>query len=97
MLEKSDIQKGKVTWLLASAVQKASVGQKEIIHNHYGKADADSEKIIKNIYRELKIDEDYAKYKEEKSETIQSKLKSLEGEVPADVYFALFGKVSKTK
>ena len=97
VLEKSDIQKGKITWLLAKAVQKATAGQKNIIQNHYGKANADSEKMIKNLYGELKIDEDYVKYKEEKSETIESKLKSLENQVPTDVYYALFGKVIKTK
>jgi len=60
----TDIQDGKCSWVFAHAFNAASSEQKGILKKHYGncKAGSDEEQIVKKVYRDLKMEEQYKKY-----------------------------------
>ncbi len=60
----TDIQDNKCSWLVNKALQNASPKQRKILDENYGKKDKDSEKLIKELYKDLKIEQEYHNYEE---------------------------------
>ncbi|KAF5308201.1 hypothetical protein FQR65_LT06381 [Abscondita terminalis] len=51
----TDIQEGKCTWLIVTALDKATPTQKQILEENYGKKDSESVRKVLELYKELKI------------------------------------------
>ena len=62
----TDIQEGKCTWLIVTAVNIANEEQMEVLRNNYGRNDLPCIKNVKNIFEELNLKEIY--HKEEKNQ-----------------------------
>jgi len=62
----TDIQDNKCSWLINQALRKASPEQRKILEENYGRKDATSEQKVKQVYGELKLDEEYRQLEEEK-------------------------------
>ncbi len=60
---------------------------------HYGKDEPSSVKAIKNLYRELNIEEIYAEQERESFERISKLIKNSTSEVPSVVYEHILNKV----
>ncbi|XP_071054249.1 farnesyl pyrophosphate synthase-like [Onthophagus taurus] len=61
----NDIEEGKCSWLIVTALENATPEQRKLIENHYGRKDAKSVKIIKDLFQELKIPKLYSLCEEE--------------------------------
>ncbi|XP_071054018.1 farnesyl pyrophosphate synthase-like [Onthophagus taurus] len=57
----NDIQEGKCSWLIVTALEKANLQQKKLLENHYGRKEPKSVQIVKDLYKEINIPKEYAK------------------------------------
>ncbi|XP_022904630.2 uncharacterized protein [Onthophagus taurus] len=57
----NDIQEGKCSWLIVTALEKANLQQKKLLENHYGRKEPESVQIVKDLYEEINIPKEYAK------------------------------------
>ncbi|CAG9865511.1 unnamed protein product [Phyllotreta striolata] len=55
-----DILWGRNCWLVATALKLANPAQKKIIEEHYGNGKMESAMLVKEVYRELKLDQVHA-------------------------------------
>ena len=62
----TDIQDNKCSWLVNQALRKASPEQRKILDENYCRKDAKCEQKVKQVYNELKLDEEYRQLEEEK-------------------------------
>ncbi|KAK4885117.1 hypothetical protein RN001_001388 [Aquatica leii] len=75
--EGTDIQEGKCTWLIITALEKASPTQRERLEQHYGKTDRESVCNVLDVYRELNIPELYYNYKNNIDRIISSHINKI--------------------
>ena len=57
----TDIQQGKCSWLIVTALQKANERQLETLNDNFGKNEPKCIDRVKNIYEELKLKDIYHK------------------------------------
>ena len=55
----TNISEGKLTWLIAKALEKASPEQKKTLEDNYGKKDDKCIEAVKKIYNELNLKNDF--------------------------------------
>jgi farnesyl diphosphate synthase len=60
----TDIQDNKCSWVVNKALQKATPDQRKVLDDNYGRKNAESEKRVKDLFAELKIDQDYYAYED---------------------------------
>lgn len=92
----TDIEDNKCSWLVVQALKVASDDQKKIIEANYGKSDKNCVQAIKDVYRELHIEEMFKKY-EADSHTML--MEEIEGQqlLPKDVFLPLLNRIYKRK
>uniref|UniRef100_A0A6P7GKG3 Farnesyl pyrophosphate synthase-like n=1 Tax=Diabrotica virgifera virgifera TaxID=50390 RepID=A0A6P7GKG3_DIAVI len=61
----TDISEGRPSWLAFQAYQRSSPAQKRMLREHYGKINEDSTRKCYELFRELKLDEVFAEYRED--------------------------------
>ena len=60
----TDIVDNKCSWLINVALDKASPEQRAVLDANYGRKDAEAELRVKEIFKELELDEAYYQYEE---------------------------------
>ncbi len=60
----TDIQDNKCSWLVNTALTIATPEQRAILDSNYGKKDKKSEQIIKDLFKELNLHQNYLDYEE---------------------------------
>ncbi|KAK5647749.1 hypothetical protein RI129_002641 [Pyrocoelia pectoralis] len=70
----TDIQEGKCTWLIMTALHKANTAQRQILAENYGKCDTRNVSIVRNLFKELKIPETYFSLENNISNVIQERI-----------------------
>ena len=73
----TDIQEGKCSWLVVTALQHANSMQKEILARNYGIKDLEAVEKVKAVYQDLKIAEIYRSFEEESYEDLQDKISKI--------------------
>ncbi|KAI9779567.1 MAG: Farnesyl pyrophosphate synthetase [Candelina submexicana] len=74
----TDIQDNKCSWLINQALQHASPSQRSVLEANYGQKDSSKEKEVKKIYEELKLDEKYRAFEEEKVGEIRKMIEEVD-------------------
>ena len=67
----TDIQDNKCSWLINQALASASPEQRKVLDENYGRKDQEMEARVKEVYRELKLDEAYEVYEENRVREIR--------------------------
>ncbi|KAF2094352.1 ERG20 farnesyl diphosphate synthase [Rhizodiscina lignyota] len=62
----TDIQDNKCSWLINQALQRASLEQRKVLEENYGRKDSECEKKVKVVFDELDLKAVYQKYEEER-------------------------------
>ena len=62
----TDIQDNKCSWLVNQALQRASPEQRQVLDDNYGRKDKECESKVKAVFADMKLDELYRAYEEEK-------------------------------
>lgn len=60
----TDIEDSKCSWLVVTALQRATPEQRAVIEAHYGKSDAASVATIKQLYKDMKLQEAFEEYED---------------------------------
>lgn len=62
----TDIQDNKCSWLVNQALKRCTDAQRKVLEENYGRKDKDMEAKVKAVYAELKLDEVYHAFEEER-------------------------------
>ena len=96
--KEGDIAKGRVTWLIVLARQRASQAQMEELEKCYGRPEEESFQRVKQIYYELKINKNVPMYIEEKigdiERAIQQMAKVDKQGLSQSLFFKILGEVT---
>ncbi|KAI9880857.1 MAG: Farnesyl pyrophosphate synthetase [Pleopsidium flavum] len=93
----TDIQDNKCSWLINQALRRASSSQRKVLEENYGQKTSAKEAEVKKVFAELKLDEVYRQYEEEKVGEIRkliSQVDESEG-LKKDVFDGFLGKIYK--
>ena len=96
--KEGDIAKGRVTWLIVLARQRASQAQLQELIDCYGRQEEECVQRVKQIYYELKINKNIPMYIEEKigdiERAIQQMAKVDKQGLSQSLFFKILGEVS---
>ena len=68
----TDIQDGKCSWPVTQALNLVTPQQRQLLEQHYGKNNAESVMMVKNLYNELGIHKIYADFEDNLYQQIKS-------------------------
>jgi len=92
----NDIQSNKCTWLIVQALVKCTPKQRNTLEEHYGVSNAESVKMVKQIYLDLKLPEAFSNYERENYSQIEILLDKIRM-VPREIFYAQLKKLYKRK
>ncbi|KAF0707437.1 hypothetical protein AaE_013601 [Aphanomyces astaci] len=90
----TDIQDNKCSWLVVQALARASDAQRATLKEHYGKNDASSIQLVKDLYVALDLEGVYRAYENDSYDTL-CKLIGGVTNMPTTVYHMLLSKIYK--
>jgi len=93
----TDIEDGKCSWLVVTALSICSPVQRQLIQNHYGLKDESSVQLIKTLYKELGIPQLYADHEESSYKELTKLVKNIENDLPSVVFQGFMDKIYKRK
>ena len=91
----TDIEDAKCSWLVCKALELVDEEQKQILVNHYGKHEEEGVQKVKELYRELKLEELYQEYEEEQKKACDELIAGIEPENFRELFTFLLGKIYK--
>lgn len=94
----TDIQDNKCSWLIVQALNICNEKQRQILKDNYGQNDPKKIQIVKNLYKELNMEQLYLKYEENSYQQIQNELRTQIKAVPnlpSEVFEILLAKIYK--
>ncbi|KAI9886997.1 MAG: Farnesyl pyrophosphate synthetase [Watsoniomyces obsoletus] len=74
----TDIQDNKCSWVINQAIKKADERQMEVLRNNYGKKDPKNELEVKTVFGELRLEELYVEYEEERVGEIRKMIEDVD-------------------
>ncbi|KAK4881938.1 hypothetical protein RN001_005257 [Aquatica leii] len=75
--DKTDIVKGKLTWLILTAQQYVNPTQLKLLQDHYGKDNKESYEIVQNIYFDIDIIKKYMDFKSYKINVMAADIETI--------------------
>lgn len=95
----TDIQDSKCSWLVVTALGKATPEQRALLKEHYGKHDDASVAAVKALYHEMGLKATYEAYEDEVYARLRARITATSaasgGRVPEDVFLSLLAKIYK--
>jgi farnesyl diphosphate synthase len=91
----TDIQDAKCSWLMVHAMQMADEGVRQQILDNYGIDDEERIQTVKDIFRDLQLQEKFEQYEEESYERIIGKINQVADRIPREVFEFLLNKIYK--
>jgi len=93
----TDIQDNKCSWLVNTALAKVTPEQRKILEENYGQKDSAKEAKVKELYNELKLEDAYHAYEEEKVASIRKQIDSIDESsgLKKEVFEAFLKKIYK--
>lgn len=71
----TDIEDSKCSWLVVKALEKANAKQKKVIKDNYGLHDPAKVQKIKDLYREMKLEEMFRAYEEDAHKELSKEIR----------------------
>jgi len=90
-----DIEDAKCSWLVIQALKKVSVDQRELLKANYGKDDSQAVGVVKDLYKQLDLEQTYREYEEESFKSICQLIKSHKNGFPKELFLFLVMKIYK--
>ena len=91
----TDIEDAKCSWLVCKALEVVNDDQKKLLEEYYGKHDAAGVQKVKDLYKELQLEELYQKYEEEQKKNCDELIAKIQPENFQDLFKFLLGKIYK--
>ncbi|XP_043686835.1 farnesyl pyrophosphate synthase isoform X2 [Vespula pensylvanica] len=93
----TDIQEGKCTWLIVSALQRVTPEQRKILEECYGSQDLEKIRRVKNLYNDLDLPNAYSIFEKETYNLLMAHIQRLSSSLPQNVFFDLLEKIYHRK
>jgi len=74
----TDIKDNKCSWLVNKALQLVTPEQRQTLEQNYGRKDDECEKVIKQLYRDLNLEQLYKEYEAEAVKGIRAKIAQID-------------------
>lgn len=81
----TDIQDGKCSWLMVRALEVASQQEREVLEANYGLTDPQNVEIVKQLFRDLKVDLQFRIFEAEMHRQLMAKIGKVEG-LPQELF-----------
>lgn len=93
----TDIQDNKCSWLVNKALSIVTPEQRKVLEENYGRKDKAKEAVIKQLYDELKLEDHYKQYEEERVGEIRKMIDAIDESkgLKKQVFEAFLGKIYK--
>jgi len=91
----TDIQDAKCSWLMVTALEKASEEQRNILKIHYGKTNEESISKVKQLFNELELEKEFKSYEEKSRERIIDLIEVNSNGLPKGLFIELVKKIYK--
>ena len=91
----TDIEDAKCSWLVCKALELASDEQRAVLEENYGRHDPAGVAKVKELYAEMKLEEVFAAYEEERKGTCDRLIAEIEPENFQELFKFLLGKIYK--
>lgn len=91
----TDIQDAKCSWLMVHAMQDADEDVREQILANYGIDEEEKIETVKQIFRDLQLQEKFERYEEESYKRIVGKIDQVADRIPREVFEFLLNKIYK--
>ncbi|KAL3477695.1 isoprenoid synthase domain-containing protein [Aspergillus californicus] len=93
----TDIQDNKCSWIVNQALQRCSTEQRKVLDTAYGRKDNELEAKVKEIYRDLDLENVYKEYEEKIVGEIRAKIAAVDETqgLKKEVFEAFLGKIYK--
>lgn len=74
----TDIQDNKCSWLVNQALKKVNPEQRKILEENYGQKNSQNEAKVKQLYHELKLQDFYEQWEEERVNDLRAKINKID-------------------
>jgi farnesyl diphosphate synthase len=91
----TDIEDFKCSWLVVKALEKCNEEQKQILTEHYGKANPEDVKIVKRLYNDLDLEGEFKEFKSTSYEKLNSSIEAHPSKAVQEVLKSFLGKIYK--
>ncbi|KAI9373530.1 isoprenoid synthase domain-containing protein [Aspergillus egyptiacus] len=93
----TDIQDNKCSWMVNQALQRCNAEQRKVLDAAYGRKDGELEAKVKQVYRELDLENVYKEYEEKIVGEIRTKIDAVDESqgLKKEVFNAFLGKIYK--
>ncbi|XP_064635411.1 farnesyl pyrophosphate synthase-like [Lineus longissimus] len=91
----TDIEDNKCGWLINKALEQASPQQKKILEENYAQHDPAKVKKVKEIFKELKVEEAYHAYEESSYKELMDSIEKFSLNLPKEMFTAFADKIYK--
>jgi len=92
----TDIQDGKCSWLVATALEKSSEAQRRTLESNYGSSDAQEVAAVLEVYGEVGVKEAFTMYEEEFHAKMVKKIAAVD-DLPPSLFSLFLDRVYKRK
>jgi len=89
----TDIQDAKCTWLIVQAVQLASPAQRKILESHYGTHCENASNRIKEVYRELELEDAFREFEKKAYREISDMIAKMPKSLPKQAFYGILDSV----
>lgn len=88
----TDIQDNKCSWLVVQALERVTPEQRQLLEQNYGQKDMDKVNTVKQLYRDLNLEQVYRNYEEASYKDIETKINQIDEQVLNKEIFHRFAK-----
>lgn len=92
----TDILDNKNSWVINIALKSVSPAQRKVLDENYGRKDSECEKKVKQVFKEVGVEETYKQYEQEAYKTIVGLVEQVPergGELKREVFMAFLNKI----
>ncbi|WAR03500.1 FPPS-like protein [Mya arenaria] len=91
----TDIQDNKCSWLVVTALSRASPHQVQILQTNYGSSDEQKVAKVKQLFKELNLEQAFREFEETSYTEITELIDTYEGRLPKQLFTELVQKIYK--
>ncbi|KAI9312783.1 isoprenoid synthase domain-containing protein [Zopfochytrium polystomum] len=92
----TDIEDGKCSWVVTRALGRCSDAQRAALARAYGRHDKESVAVVKRVFEEVGVEEEYRRYEEESYERIGRLIEEIDERVlPREMFVTFMNRIYK--
>lgn len=91
----TDIEDGKCSWLIVTALPMCDSAQRQLIKAHYGLKNTESVNLVKSLYQQFDIPKLYTEYEERSYKELTQMIEGIKHQLPTSIFQGFMEKIYK--